>query len=148
MINETLRVYPVLPWNVRVALRDTSLPRGSGSAGQLPVGVLKDTRIVYSTVAMQRSGAFSPEFNPERWFEKTPVPWTYIPFHGGPRTCPGQQFALAELGYTITRILQTFDQVENLMSGDREDPHKGNLDLKAEIVMQPLHGVHVALWHS
>ena len=30
VINETMRVYPVVPFNVRYSLRDTTLPRGGG----------------------------------------------------------------------------------------------------------------------
>jgi cytochrome P450 len=133
-----LRLYPLVPFNVRVALRDTSLPRGGGASGELPIVVLKDTMIAYSTLALHRRGNHSEEFLPERWFGKSPLPWTYIPFNGGPRTCVGQQFALAEMGYTVTRILQEFDRIENYMSSEP--------NMKAEIVLQPLHGVRIGLW--
>jgi hypothetical protein len=38
--------------------------------------------------------------------------WEYIPFGGGPRICIGQQFALTQLLYVVTRMFQTFKAVE------------------------------------
>jgi cytochrome P450 len=51
VINETLRFYPVVPFNVRYSLHDTTLPRGGGPDGLSPVGVRGDTRVVYHTDA-------------------------------------------------------------------------------------------------
>lgn len=44
-LQETLRLYPVVPYNVRVALQDCTLPRGGGPNGDEPIGILKDTPI-------------------------------------------------------------------------------------------------------
>ncbi|KAI9053821.1 hypothetical protein LZ554_002769 [Drepanopeziza brunnea f. sp. 'monogermtubi'] len=155
VMQETLRLYPVVPFNVRLALKDTTLPHGGGPDGLSPVGVLKDTPIGYSTLLMQRRPDLTPsltlsdgksvevkDFSPERWESWQPKPWTYIPFNGGPRICIGQQFALTEMGYTIVRLLQKFERIENHMGAvDGGDPC-----LKAEIVLQPGQGVRVGFF--
>ncbi|KAK2005113.1 cytochrome P450 [Colletotrichum falcatum] len=154
VMNETLRLYPAVPFNVRMSLKDTTLPVGGGPDGTLPLAVCKDTAIGYSTLMMQRREDLYPpvsdtfahpsEFSPERWFNWQPKPWAYIPFNGGPRICIGQQFALTEMGYTLCRLFQEFDRVESYMNPiDRGDP-----TLKAEIVLQPGDGVKVAFWRA
>ncbi|MCJ1464288.1 hypothetical protein MMC07_002901 [Pseudocyphellaria aurata] len=142
-INETLRLYPSVPLNLRIALHDTTLPRGGGPSGALPVGILKDTIIGYSTIHLQRREDLYPAnshplaFDPDRWLRWQPQPWHYIPFSLGPRICLGQQFATTEIGYTIVRILQRFEFVTGSNEMD-EEPR-----LKAEIVLQPADGVQV-----
>jgi cytochrome P450 len=154
---ETLRLYPVVPFNVRLALKDTTLPTGGGPDGLSPIGILKDTPIGYSTLVMQRRPDLTPsqpsptnpsaqisvlDFVPERWQTWQPKPWNYIPFNGGPRICIGQQFALTEMGYTIVRLLQRYERIENhMLPVDGGEPC-----LKAEIVLQPGQGVHVGFF--
>ena len=85
-INETLRIYPILPYNVRIAIKDTTLPRGGGPDGLQPVGVLEGTPVAFSTLAMQRREDIYPpvtdkfphhlEFSPERWDHWSPKMWT------------------------------------------------------------------------
>ncbi|KAJ9665189.1 hypothetical protein H2201_004663 [Coniosporium apollinis] len=149
-LNETLRLYPVVPFNVRVALKDTTLPVGGGASGSSPIGILAGTPIGYSTLLLQRrpdlyppsSATFPPPevFAPERWDNWTPRSWTYVPFNGGPRICIGQQFALTEMGYVVVRILQRFAGVES-----RE---MGEVELQTDIVLQPAGGVRVAFWEG
>lgn len=145
-MNETLRLYPGIPFNVRLALKDTTLPHGGGPDGLSPIGILKNTPIGYSPLVMQRrldlypAGSAPLVFDPSRWDHWQPKPWQYIPFNGGPRICIGQQFALTEMGYTIVRLLQRFEGLESFMEAiDAGDPV-----LKAEIVLQPGQGVRVA----
>ncbi|KAK7885389.1 hypothetical protein LTR67_010567 [Exophiala xenobiotica] len=144
-INETLRLYPVVPFNVRASLTDTSLPHGGGADGMSPVGCPKDTPIGYSTLSMQRRRDLYPPISPsfpydpldwvpDRWATWTPKPWNFIPFNGGPRICIGQQFAMVEMGYTIVRILQEFDQIIDY--GNERTMH-------ADIVLTPAKGVKV-----
>lgn len=59
-MSETLRLYPSVPFNVRLALKDTTLPRGGGPDGTSPIGILKDTPIGYSTLVMQRRPDLTP----------------------------------------------------------------------------------------
>ncbi len=102
-VNETLRLYPAVPFNMRMSLHDTTLPHGGGKDGLSPVGIRKDTPIGYSTLYMQRNpDIYQPippgfpdvkKFVPERWDGGwSPKPWTYIPFNGGPRICVGREF--------------------------------------------------------
>ena len=147
-MNEVLRLYPVVPFNVRLALKDTTLPHGGGADGNQPMAILKDNPVGYSTLVMQRrpdlypppSSSFPPvdQFVPERWEHWIPKSWQYIPFNGGPRICIGQQFALTEMAYTIVKILQRYDRIECRMN-----EHPG---LKTEIVLAPVKAVKVAFY--
>lgn len=154
VVNETLRMYPVVPFNVRLALKDTTLPRGGGPDGTQPIAILKDTIIAYSTLVMQRREDLYPpvsedfpdplEYCPDRWFAWQPRPWQYIPFNGGPRICIGQQFALTEMTYVLARMFQRFEHVQSFM----DEVDGGKPTLKADIVIQPGDGVRVALWET
>lgn len=66
VMNETLRLYPVVPYNVRMALKDTTLPTGGGPNGDQPIGILAGTPIGYSTLVMQRRSDLYP--GPETGF--------------------------------------------------------------------------------
>lgn len=147
VLNETMRFYPVVPFNVRYSLHDTTLPRGGGPDGAAAVGVRGDTRIIYSTMLMQRSPEHydppgSPNYiDPAKWIPQRwmsgwqPKPWHFIPFNGGPRICIGQQFATIEMGYTVVRILQAFEQIVAMPVTGREiveDPA-----LRFEVTLSP-----------
>lgn len=145
IINETLRLYPVVPYNVREAHVDTTLPRGAGPAGLDPVALKAKTSVGYSTLMMQRRRDLYPpisetfpydplEWVPERWATWTPKSWNFIPFNGGPRICIGQNFAMTEMAYVLIRFFQTFETLQDY----------GNKPiLKAEIVLTPGTGVKV-----
>lgn len=143
---------------MRLALKDTTLPRGGGPDGKQPIKVLKNTPIGYSTLAMQRREDLYPAagsvdartgfvhppadaFCPDRWFHWQPRPWHYIPFNGGPRICIGQQFALTEMAYVLTRLFQRYERVDDCVGPIPPA-------LKSEIVLQPGGGVRVAFWEA
>lgn len=106
VLNETLRLHPSVPMNMRQALEDTTIP---GEPGQPPIAMLKGDSVTYLTREMHLLKENYPPvsekfedhmvFSPERWENWTPKPWTYTPFHGGPRICVGQNFALTEMAY-------------------------------------------------
>ncbi len=48
-LNETLRLYPAVPYNLRAALQDTTLP---GEPGQPDIAVLQGDVVVYSALSM------------------------------------------------------------------------------------------------
>jgi cytochrome P450 len=115
-LNLALRLYPVVPFNVRTANKDTCLPVGGGPDGTAPVFVPEGQEVLYSVYTMHRSpeiyGPDADEYRPERWANLKPG-WAYIPFNGGPRICIGQQFALTEAGYTTVRLIQAFSSLES-----------------------------------
>jgi cytochrome P450 len=116
IIDSALRLHPVVPVNNRTSITDTVLPVGGGPNGKFPVFVPKNTVVAYSVHAMHRREDFygpdANEFRPERWEHLRPS-WEYLPFNGGPRICPGQQYALTEAGYVTVRLAQEFKTLES-----------------------------------
>jgi cytochrome P450 len=116
VLNESLRLMPVVPGNSREAIRDTILPLGGGPDGRSPMLVKKGEIVGYSPWSMHRREDFygpdALEFKPERW-ETLRLGWEYLPFNGGPRICVGQQYALLEASYATIRLIQTFPRIES-----------------------------------
>ncbi|KAK5107247.1 hypothetical protein LTR62_001601 [Meristemomyces frigidus] len=124
LLNESLRLHPVVPFNSREALEDTTLPLGGGPDGSAPFFVPKGTVVSWSSYTMHRRkdyyGDDAQEFKPERWLDDADTGrkglrpgWEYLPFNGGARICLGQQFALTEASYTTVRLCQAFSQIES-----------------------------------
>ena len=114
IVNESQRLYPIVPANSREALVDTVLPRGGGDDESAPVLVPKGAYVAWHMYSMQRRGDLFGEdadkFRPERWLEPGFRPgWAYVPFSGGPRVCIGQNFALTEAMYVVVRLIQQFE---------------------------------------
>ena len=88
-----LRLYPAVPFNMRVATTDTTLPVGGGPFASDPILVEKGNVICYSVGAMHRRkdlwGLDADEFRPARW-ESAHHGAEYLPFNGGPRVCIGR----------------------------------------------------------
>ena len=95
VLNEVIRYVGIVPMNERMALRDTTLPRGGGPDGSAPVFVPKGVQILIPIYSMQhREDIWGPDvedFRPERW-ESRKFGWEFIPFGGGARQCLGRKF--------------------------------------------------------
>ncbi|KAK8134024.1 cytochrome P450 monooxygenase [Apiospora sp. TS-2023a] len=147
-LQETLRLYPAVPYNQRSALQDTTLP---GGPGRPDIVVLKGDVVGYSPYVMQRRRDLYPPvtaefadpltFSPERWYNWQPKAWEFLPFNGGPRICVGQNFAMTEMAYFLVRILQRYERLE--YRGDWEAQLH-----QADIVGRPALGVPVALFEA
>ncbi|KAK6063019.1 NADPH-dependent 1-acyldihydroxyacetone phosphate reductase [Seiridium cupressi] len=83
VLNESLRLVPPVPRNIRIARRDATLPRGGGPDGESPSFVPKGTTIVFPIYATHRYpgiwGSDSEVFRPERWLEEKFRPgWAFV----------------------------------------------------------------------
>ncbi|KAF6232474.1 hypothetical protein HO173_009354 [Letharia columbiana] len=144
LLHEALRLYPVVPINAKFANKDTWLPRGGGADGQSPIFVQKGQMVIWVLYSMHRRkdlwGQDAEEFRPERWEGLLPG-FNFLPFNGGPRICPGQQFALTEASYTIVRLCQQFSKIE-VVPGQEDRPWTESLNLTCAVAG----GVNVRCW--
>ncbi|KAG8962385.1 hypothetical protein FRC05_005356 [Tulasnella sp. 425] len=117
VLDETLRLFPPVPVNVRHSKHDVVIPTREGGL-YIPRG---DFTCIYSTISIQRRkdlwGEDANEYNPERWMDPERArkiasdPFMFLPFNGGPRICLGQQFAYNEASFVLVRLLQKFSQI-------------------------------------
>ncbi|PCH34632.1 cytochrome P450 monooxygenase CYP63 [Wolfiporia cocos MD-104 SS10] len=121
VINETLRIFPPVPTNGRESRPHACLlPKSDGTFPEPPepMYVPPSTQLVYLTILTHRNPAlWGPDadlFDPERWLDDrvsifTANPMIFTPFSAGPRICIGQNYALNEASYFLTRLMQQFD---------------------------------------
>ncbi|KAG8861160.1 hypothetical protein FRB96_003110 [Tulasnella sp. 330] len=116
--NETLRLMPSVPGNIRCS---TEASVWTDPATGVRHFIPKGTRCMWSTQLMgRRHDLWGPDadvFDPMRWLDERNKkyflsnPFMFLPFHGGPRICLGQQFALNEMSFFVTRLLQSFSDI-------------------------------------
>ncbi|RDX53656.1 cytochrome P450 monooxygenase pc-3 [Lentinus brumalis] len=119
-LNETLRLYPPVPMDIRFSVKEGILPNPDPNGK--PFYIPPKTAISYSTFNMQRDpeywGPTAQEFDPDRFIDErlqkylVPNPFIFLPFNGGPRICLGQQFAYNEMSFFMIRLLQNFSSME------------------------------------
>lgn len=129
--DETLRLYPI----ITEVLRTLKAPMKLGDY-EVPAGCC----VGASTVLAHFDPDTYPDpmsFKPERFLDKKPGPFEYLPFGGGHRRCIGAAFANYELRVVLGTLLREFDL--ELADALPEVPERRNL------TMAPKRGVPVRL---
>ena len=82
--------------------------------------IKKGVRVLFPIWAMHHNPEFFPEpesFIPERFLKSNNssnsevIPFSYIPFGGGPRKCIGLRFAMTEMKIALAKLLQKYEIV-------------------------------------
>ncbi|EEF41419.1 cytochrome P450 94A1 [Ricinus communis] len=120
---ESMRLYPPVPTDSKLAIGDDVLPDGTV--------VTKGSRVTYHPYAMGRLemlwGADWADFKPERWLERDIVnekwnfvgrdAYTYPVFQAGPRICLGKEMAFLQMKRVVAGVLSKFKVVPAFEDG-------------------------------
>jgi cytochrome P450 len=91
-----LRLIPEVPFNAKVANKDTWLPRGGGPEGTASILIKKGQIVSFWSWASHRNpevfGQDVETFRPSRWHHLSVDAPGYMPFQPGQRVCPGREF--------------------------------------------------------
>ncbi|CAK5272342.1 unnamed protein product [Mycena citricolor] len=118
VINESMRLYPSVPFNIRDSVNATTWP--SPDPNEKPLYIPAQTKCPYSVFLMHRRkdlwGNDAEEFDPDRFIDPARLKssllantFAFLPFNAGPRICLGQQFAYNEMSFVLVRLLQAFE---------------------------------------
>jgi cytochrome P450 family 135 len=134
VVNETLRVRPVVPIVVRML------------QGELQVGgyrLPKGTRVVPSIYLTNRNPRVyeePKEFRPERFLVDGPETFSWIPFGGGIRRCIGASFAQLEMKLILRTVLSELEPRLPKRGGSRR---RGEWNRRRAITLVPAAGARV-----
>ncbi|GLJ46130.1 hypothetical protein SUGI_0971690 [Cryptomeria japonica] len=105
---ESMRLYPPVPVDVKVASKDDVLPDGTfvGKGWHL-------SYVGYSMGRMENIwGSDCLKFKPERWLKEGEFvgenPYKFPVFHAGPRICLGKEMAMIQMKSIVASIIHTF----------------------------------------
>ncbi|XP_029718563.2 cytochrome P450 4c21 [Aedes albopictus] len=133
-INETMRLYPVVP----------IIARQSSSVLELDgVNIPSGTNFVVNIGALHRRkdlwGEDPLEFNPDNFLpEKVEHrhPYAFIPLSAGPRVCIGNRYAMLSLKVFLIRLLQRYRLSTKLTRKDLKFKFQVTLKLKIPYTVQ------------
>ncbi|RIB18461.1 cytochrome P450 [Gigaspora rosea] len=117
---ETLRLYPVVPMNGRVAIKDNVLPNN--------IPVFAGELVKFNAYSMGRDekiwGEDAKKFNPKRFLESEdvlkPDQFKFPVFYAGSRACLGQHLATIEVVILVVLMLKEFKF--ELVPGQKSPP--------------------------
>ncbi|GAB2277063.1 hypothetical protein Dimus_011771 [Dionaea muscipula] len=109
-LSESMRLFPPVPFNTRLAVNDDTLPDGTH--------LRKGWKADYSAYAMGRMesiwGPDCREFKPERWLDRDGAyqpfdQFKYPVFHCGPRICLGKEMAYVQMKSVAASLIYNFE---------------------------------------
>jgi cytochrome P450 len=131
VVTETLRLRPPIPIVGRAVKSDFQLDGYTIPAGEMLAPCIWLTH---------RREEVYPEpyaFKPDRFMDKGPETYTWLPFGGGTRRCAGAAFAQLEMNV----VMKTIAQMVDMEPADPEPEHVG----RRAIVLAPKHGSRVVV---
>ena len=95
-------------------------------------------QIVWSPNSTHRNPKYFPDpekFNPSRFEGAGPAPFTFVPFGGGPRMCPGNELARMVILMILHRLVTRF-------SWTLKDPNEA---VVVDVIPFPVNGLPILL---
>jgi cytochrome P450 len=130
VISESLRLRPVVPMAGRRLAQELR-----SDALVLPAGT-DVTPAIWLTHTRADLFPAPYEFRPERFLERAPATYSWIPFGGGVRRCLGAAFAELEMRVVVSCVLERLELAST---------HRAERVLRRGITFAPRHGSRVRL---
>ncbi|XP_047314258.1 beta-amyrin 28-monooxygenase-like [Impatiens glandulifera] len=102
VVNEVLRMVPPVQGTFREALTDFTYAGFS---------IPKGWKLYWSANTTHKNSKYFSEpekFEPSRFEGNGPIPFSHVPFGGGPRMCPGKEYARLEILVFMYNIVRRF----------------------------------------